>query len=74
MYPLGRLLDAQVMRLYNLNPARGGTSAFPIVFNNCGDVHELGHQVVRRFVRSERLNRVEQHDELCHGARIIKKV
>jgi hypothetical protein len=71
--PARRLMDDQGMRLYNLNPAWGGSSAFRIVLNNGGDAYEFEYQVVRDFVRSELINRVDQHNDLCHNARNIKK-
>ena len=61
------------MRLYNLNPASGGRSAFRIVLHNGGDTDEFEYQVARRFVRCERINRVDQDNDLCHDARITKE-
>jgi hypothetical protein len=34
------LMNDQGMRLYNLNHARGGSSAFRILLNNCGNAYE----------------------------------
>ena len=70
--PTGRLVDGQIVRFDNLHSARGGTSVFRIVLNNGGDIHEVEHQIVRRFVRSERVNRVDHHKDLCHDARFIR--
>jgi hypothetical protein len=55
--PAGGLVSDQVMRLNNLNPAAIGSSVFWIIPNEGGDVHELKHQIVRSFERSERINR-----------------
>jgi hypothetical protein len=38
--PARRLMNDQGMRLYNLNHARGGSSAFRILLNNCGNAYE----------------------------------
>jgi hypothetical protein len=37
------VVDGQIMRLCNLNPARAGRSAFRIVLDNGSDVHEFEH-------------------------------
>jgi len=55
--PAGGLVFDQVMRLNDLNPAGIGSSVFWIIRNEGGDVHELKHQIVRNFERSERINR-----------------
>jgi len=41
--------------------------------NDGGDAHEFEHQVVRDFVRSERINLADQHDDLCHDERNYQK-
>ena len=51
------LVSDQIMRLDDLNPAGAGCSAFRIILDGGGDVHELEHQVVRGFVWSEGINR-----------------
>ena len=67
-------MDDQSMRLYNLNPAWGGSSsAFRIVLNNGGDAYEFEYQVVRDFVRSERIDRVDQRNDLCHDPEKYQK-
>jgi hypothetical protein len=48
----GRFVDGLIVRLDNLHSARGGTSVFRIVLNNGGDIHEVEHQIVRRFWRA----------------------
>jgi hypothetical protein len=71
--PTGRLVDGQKMRFYNLHPASGGRSAFLIVLHNGGNADEFEDQIARRFIRCERINRVDQDNDLCHDARIIKE-
>jgi hypothetical protein len=66
-------VDGQFVRLDNVYSARDGTSVFRIVLNNGGDIHEVEHQIVRRFVRSERVNRVDHHNDFCHDARSINR-
>ena len=61
-----RLVDGQVVRLYNLNATRGGTSAFRINLYHRGDAYQLEYQVVRHFVRSEWINRVDHYCDLGH--------
>jgi hypothetical protein len=70
--PARRLMDDQSMRLYNLNPAWGGSSIFGIDLNNGGDADEFEDQVARGFVRCERINRADHHCDLCHDAEISK--
>ena len=55
--PAAGLVFGQIVRLDNLNPAGADFAAFQIVLNGGGDVHELEHQVVREFVRSQGINR-----------------
>jgi hypothetical protein len=62
--PARRLMDDQSMRLYNINPARGGTSVFGIDLNNGGDADEFQDQVARGFVWCERINRANHHCDL----------
>jgi hypothetical protein len=71
--PAPRLMDDQSMRLYNLNPAWGSGSVFWIDLCNRGDADELEDQVVRGFVRSERINRADHHCDLGHDAEIYQK-
>jgi hypothetical protein len=66
-------MDDQSMRLYNLNPARGGSSVFGIDLNNGGNADKLEDQVVRGFVWCERINRVDRHDDLCHDPEKYQK-
>jgi hypothetical protein len=66
-------MEDQSMRLYNLNPARGGSSVFRIVLNNGGKADEFEDQVARGFVRSERINRADHHCDLRHDAEIYQK-
>jgi hypothetical protein len=40
-------MDGQGVRLYNLNPARGGSSVFGIHLNNGGNADEFEDKVVR---------------------------
>jgi hypothetical protein len=42
----GRLMNSQIVRLYDLNPTGGGCDTFRIDFNKRVDVHELENQVV----------------------------
>ena len=44
--PAGRLMNSQIVRLYDLNPTGGGCGTFRIDFNKRVDVHELENQVV----------------------------
>jgi hypothetical protein len=69
----GRLVDRQIVRFNNLNSARGGTSVFRMVLNNCGNIQEVEHQIDKRFVRSERVDRVDHHDDLLPRREIYQK-
>jgi hypothetical protein len=44
--PARRLMNSQIVRLYDLNPTGGGCGTFRIDFNKRGDVHEFENQVV----------------------------
>ena len=44
--PAGRLMNSQIVRLYDLNSTDGGCGTFRIDFNKRVDVHELENQVV----------------------------
>jgi hypothetical protein len=66
-------MDDQSMRLYNLNPAWGGSSIFGIDLNKGGEADELEDQVVRGFVWCERVNRVDHHNDLCHDPEKYQK-
>jgi hypothetical protein len=44
--PAGRLMNSQIMRLYDLNPTGGGSGTFRIDLNKRGDVYQLENQVV----------------------------
>ena len=70
--PARRLMEDQGMRLYNLNPARGGSSAFRILLDNGGNAYEFEYQIIRDFVRRKRINRIDQHFDVCHGREISK--
>ena len=54
-------------------PCMGGSSAFRIVLNNGGDAYEFEYQVVRDFVRGERIDRVDQHNGSLPRPREISK-
>lgn len=69
---VGGLVKGQIVRFYNLNPAGSGSGAFWIELYNRGDAYEFEYQVVRDFVRSERINRVDRHNDLCHAQEISK--
>ena len=60
------------MRLYNLNPARCGCSAFRILLNNGGNAYKFEYQIIGDFVRRERINRIDQHFDVCHARAISK--
>jgi hypothetical protein len=66
----GGLVKGQIVRLYNLNPA--GSGAFWIELYNRGAACEFDYQVVRDFIRSDRINRVDRHNDLCHAQEISK--
>jgi hypothetical protein len=70
--PARRLMDDQGMGLYNLNPARGGSSAFRILLNNGGDAYEFEYQIIGDFVGRKRINRIDQHFDVCHALEISK--
>jgi hypothetical protein len=71
--PARRLMDDQSVRLYNLNPAWGGSSVFWIDLYDRGDADEFEDQVARGFVWCERINRADHHCDLGHDGRIIRK-
>jgi hypothetical protein len=71
--PARRLMDDQSMRLYNLNPAWGGSSVFGIGLNNGGEADEFEDQVIRSFVWCERVNRVDHHNDFCHDPEKYQK-
>jgi hypothetical protein len=66
-------MEDQGMRLHNLNPARRGSSAFRILLNNGGNAYEFEYQIIRDFVGRKRINRIDQHYDLCHVMRNIKR-
>jgi hypothetical protein len=70
--PAWWLVCSQFVGLYNLNPAGAGGNVFGIGLNDGHDIHELENQIARGSVRSEMINRADQHGDLCHNARIIK--
>jgi len=65
-------MDDQGVRLYNFNPAWGGGSAFRVVLNNGGDAYEFEYQIIGDFVGRERINRIDQHFDVCHAQEISK--
>jgi site-specific recombinase XerC len=71
--PAGGLVCSQIVGFYNLDPAGAGGNVFGIGLNDRHDIHELENQIARDSVRSETINRADQHGDLCHDARIIKK-
>jgi hypothetical protein len=44
--PAGRVMNGQIVWLYDLNPTGGGCGVFRIDLNKRGDIYQLENQVV----------------------------
>src|ERR1700732_4785509 len=71
--PAGGLVRGQIVRFYNLNPADVCSNVFRIDFNKGGNVYKLENQIVRDFVRSQQINRIDQHKDLCHDGKVYQE-
>src|ERR1700722_2269499 len=72
--PGAGLMLGQTVRFNDLNPTSGCSNPFRIDLDKGGDVYQFEDQIVRGFVRSERINRVDQHNDLCHGIKVSKSI
>jgi hypothetical protein len=71
--PAGGLVRGQIVRFYNLNPADVCSNVFRIDFDKGGNVYKLENQIVRDFVRSQQINRIDQHKDLCHDGKVYQE-
>ena len=71
--PAGGLVRGQIVRFYNLNPADVCSNVFRIDFNKGGNVYKLEDQIIRDFVWSQQINRIDQHKDLCHDTKVYQE-